>query len=291
MIPAPICTFSKDNLYTGSGQMPLTKLSETNNSVVYSTRNHVIKQFKYPEKALDHQHECNMARSILQQMGIPTRTSVQLFLNPDGIWTMTQPRFTCDLHTLYYERPQELGWSSSLIVPILRDVYSSLGPLWEHFACVHGDVKPANIMVHFRGPVPRFVLWDYGSAESPSYAQYNLGPDEWMTLWYRAPERRTPHKYNQSKIDIWSMGVLTVALLGGIHLFQGRTTPEQFQLCESVHHSRTASGNGRVETLPERPPVVYPAPYIPLVKLTLKPNPFDRSDVDRMLLILQTPPS
>lgn len=264
----------------------ITTLCETNNSIVLGTYKQVTKVFKHPELELDHQSECDMTRSILQHMGLPTRTSVQLFRSPEGIWTMQQPRFTCDVRTFYYKQSRELGWSSSLIIPLLKDVYNALRHLRTRFGRVHGDVKPANIMVYFRGPVPRFVLWDYGAAVSPTNAQYDLGPNELMTLWYRAPERRVPYIYNQSKIDVWSMGVMTVELLGGLRLFQGQTTSHQFQICDSVRHLKTATGDGQVSTLTNCTGLVYPRMYIPLVKPTLVVNPSERPDIDGMLLVL-----
>lgn len=266
----------------------ITTLCETNNSIVIGTYKQVTKVFKHPELGLDHQSECDMTRSILQHMGLPTRTSVQLFRSPEGIWTMQQPRFTCDVSTFYYEQSRELGWSSSLILPLLKDVYNALRHLWTCFGRVHGDVKPANIMVYFRGPVPRFVLWDYGAAVFPTIAQYYLGPNELMTLWYRAPERRVPQLYNQSKIDVWSMGVMTVELLGGLHLFQGRTMSDQFQICDSVRHLKTATSDGQVSTLTDSTGLVYPRMYIPLVKPTLVVNPSERPDIDGMLLVLHS---
>lgn len=89
----------------------------------------------------------------------------------------------------------------------------------------HRDIKPNNIgMTHDFTP----FLFDFGMCmsddESPPLATYVC------TRWYRAPELVLRDPAYDSKVDIWSLGVVIADLLNGRPLLNGKDEEEELQL-------------------------------------------------------------
>jgi serine/threonine-protein kinase len=95
---------------------------------------------------------------------------------------------------------------------ILRQVAEALAALHESGGVIHGDVKPANIMI---GPAGHATLLDLGfcqtATETKSWAQRPvLG-----TLNYLAPERLVSACSAGPQSDLYSLGVVLYELLAG----------------------------------------------------------------------------
>lgn len=264
-----------------------TTIAEGPNSVVTGHFGSIQKTFKHPDLKLNHSNERVLLQAVLvDYLNIRRRVPIELRYEPNGDAILTMPRAKCDL-VEYIERGAVLGWSYERVVPLLTDVYGALFHIGSRFNFIHGDVKPENVVVYLRGPTPTFALIDYGLSVAMWEAKHR-GSHSLQSLWYRAPERAYPHFQNQTLIDIWSMGVLTAYLFGGLYLFQARTMNEQCRLCKNVKHSTTSSGDGQLSTLSTLQPLIYPSKYIPLIKLPLHVNPFERITAYRMCQLLKT---
>ena len=264
-----------------------TTIADGPNSVVTGHCGSIQKTFKHPDLKVNHSNERVLLQAVLvDYLNIRRRVPIELRYEPNGDAILTMPRAKCDL-VEYIERGAVLGWSYERVVPLLTDVYGALFHIGSKFNFIHGDVKPENVVVYLRGPTPTFALIDYGLSVAMWEIKHR-DPHSLQSLWYRAPERAQPHIQNQTLIDVWSMGVLTAYLLGGLYLFQSRTMVQQCRIGQSVKHSRTSSGDGQLSTLPTLQPLVYPSKYIPLLKLPLRKNPFERTTVHQMCQLLKT---
>ena len=82
--------------------------------------------------------------------------------------------------------------------------------------CCHRDLSTRNVLLNERSEV---AIADFGLARF-------FDPEERMsfgvvTQWYRAPEVVTDAQYD-SKVDVWSTGVICAELFLGGHLFPGK---------------------------------------------------------------------
>lgn len=102
---------------------------------------------------------------------------------------------------------------------------------------IHRDVKTRNIFVNPCGTVQ---LGDYGFAKHFPHSVLSgvVRHSEWLgTPYYMAPELWQRRPYN-SKIDMWSLGVVAYELITLTHPFKGRTYSE---ICASVLSGTYAS--------------------------------------------------
>ncbi|HUK73865.1 MAG TPA: serine/threonine-protein kinase [Candidatus Bathyarchaeia archaeon] len=111
----------------------------------------------------------------------------------------------------------------SEILPIARDISAAIAALWSH-RIVHGDIKPANIMLRESGDA---VLIDLGilrffeedSALKPLRPVGSFAPEQvrpWGTVGYLSPEQARGEKLTCAS-DIYSLGVVLVECLQGWH--------------------------------------------------------------------------
>jgi tRNA A-37 threonylcarbamoyl transferase component Bud32 len=82
----------------------------------------------------------------------------------------------------------------------------------HHYGILHRDLKPMNIMVSDLGLCPKVKIIDFGF--SKVLGQNELANDMVGSIHCIAPEVLERKKYN-SKIDIWSLGVILYDLLLG----------------------------------------------------------------------------
>ena len=109
--------------------------------------------------------------------------------------------------------PQHSRFKAGVAVAIVRECLAALAALHRH-GIVHGDVKPANIMLKRSGHAK---LIDMGSA-----FEYRYPPrDRECTPLYAAPE--VLESYDASpRSDLASLGYVLIELLSGQNIFAGK---------------------------------------------------------------------
>ena len=107
--------------------------------------------------------------------------------------------------------PHNLRFKPGVAIAILRECLAGLSAL-HRAGIVHGDLKPANIMVKRTGNTK---LVDFGSAfllnERPEFRTW--------TPMYTAPEMMENREYTQFS-DLASLGYIVIEMLSGVDLFQ-----------------------------------------------------------------------
>ena len=98
--------------------------------------------------------------------------------------------------------------SMKLIKQVLSSVSRCMIDVNNKFI-INGDIKPQNIMI-LNGNVK---LTDWSISRSNIYRGSINTFDELQTMWYRAPERIVRINHNNSKIDVWSLGVIFIEML------------------------------------------------------------------------------
>eukprot|EP00930_Biecheleria_cincta_P071368 TRINITY_DN58878_c0_g1_i1.p1 TRINITY_DN58878_c0_g1~~TRINITY_DN58878_c0_g1_i1.p1 ORF type:complete len:289 (-),score=42.25 TRINITY_DN58878_c0_g1_i1:62-928(-) len=94
---------------------------------------------------------------------------------------------------------------------IIRQLLQALAHVHKH-KLVHRDVKPENIMIHGSLTAPRVTLIDFGLARNIGET---LGEGVEGTLPYMAPEAFAESYPCDASLDLWSVGVVLLALLTG----------------------------------------------------------------------------
>lgn len=91
---------------------------------------------------------------------------------------------------------------------------------------VHRDIKPENILIEKNDDEVVLKLTDFGFAV---FFNQEKGLKQVLgSPLYMAPEIVAQKNYD-SKVDIWSLGVLTHILLTGCPPFFGKTKPEIYE--------------------------------------------------------------
>lgn len=102
--------------------------------------------------------------------------------------------------------------SLSTALWIARQAAQGLDALWNHAGMIHGDVKPANLMV---GPDGHTTLLDLGFCQSASEARSWAERPILGTLKYLAPERATSATTVDVRSDLYSLGATLYELIAG----------------------------------------------------------------------------
>ena len=95
---------------------------------------------------------------------------------------------------------------------IARQAAQALADLWRSVGMIHGDVKPANLMV---GPDGHTTLLDLGFCQSPREARSWADRPVVGTLRYLAPERVTSAATVDVRSDLYSLGATLYELIAG----------------------------------------------------------------------------
>ena len=121
-------------------------------------------------------------------------------------------RFRYITDVIITEGPQHCRFKAGVAVAIVRECLAALAALHRE-GIVHGDIKPANIMLKRTGHTK---LIDMGSA-----IEYQSPPREReCTPLYAAPEV-LENKYATPRSDLASVGYVLIELLSGINIFAG----------------------------------------------------------------------
>lgn len=104
----------------------------------------------------------------------------------------------------------------------------------ERLSCLHGDVKPENIL--YSRPQRRFKLIDYGNATPVADLAYYFEEFQFGSLMYRAPEILVGLPFSKP-VDIWSLGAVIFEACSRkplITQFQGGPETVLSELCDLV---------------------------------------------------------
>ncbi|GGP49285.1 protein kinase domain-containing protein [Streptomyces sindenensis] len=138
---------------------------------------------------------------------------------------------------------------------------------------IHGDLKPANILVMADGTVR---LADFNTAArlegthayAPPFTNRDHTPPE--QLWPEMDERGTPV---QPSVDIWAFGVLAHTLLTGTHPLPGTTTAAR---CNAAIRYARATQRLKLST-------ALPPTWQKIIRDCLARTPTDRPDARTLL--------
>jgi serine/threonine protein kinase len=108
---------------------------------------------------------------------------------------------------------------------IVRQAVQGLAALHRH-GWLHGDVKPANLLVSPRGHV---TLLDLGCARKLDVAEVEATPYLAGTIEYMAPEALTSRLRIDVRSDLFSVGVTLHELLTGCSPVPATTTAEMLE--------------------------------------------------------------
>jgi len=146
---------------------------------------------------------------------------------------------------------------------ILRETISALQYLHSfNPPIIHRDIKPENLLLNEGG---RVLLADYG------WSNFNVDGDVRKTFCgtpeYIAPEMLMK-KGHDTRVDIWSIGILMFELLSGYSPFVAKTNQELYQNIKRL----------KIQWPKDMPPLAKN-----LISKILKLNPLDRPSFDEIL--------
>ena len=146
---------------------------------------------------------------------------------------------------------------------ILRETISALQYLHSfNPPIIHRDIKPENLLLNEGG---RDLLADYG------WSNFNIDGDVRKTFCgtpeYIAPEMLMK-KGHDTRVDIWSIGILMFELLSGYSPFVAKTNQELYQNIKRL----------KIQWPKDMPPLAKN-----LISKILKLNPLDRPSFDEIL--------
>ena len=146
---------------------------------------------------------------------------------------------------------------------ILRETISALQYLHSfNPTIIHRDIKPENLLLNEGG---RVLLADYG------WSNFNMEGDVRKTFCgtpeYIAPEMLMK-KGHDTRVDIWSIGILMFELLAGYSPFVAKTNQELYQNIKRL----------KIQWPKDMPPLAKN-----LISKILKINPLERPTFDEIL--------
>ena len=136
-----------------------------------------------------------------------------------------------------WQKRDRPSWTFSQILSILTQLLRGLASLHASpNPVIHRDIKPENILFEDherlaepREPGPWIKLADFGEA-----TQGDISEGAGGTWRYAAPETFSGQAYD-SKVDVWSLGVVILQLLSMGHLpIPTRSGPQGAQWCQDI---------------------------------------------------------
>ena len=137
-------------------------------------------------------HECS-----------PERDRISVLTN--WVWGIPLDRYLADVRANKQPRP-----SSREIVRLLRGLFHGVGHFHHDAHSVHGDIKPANVVLEPRPT--KFTLIDFGSAW-PVERTTRRESGDGISAPYAAPEQLLEKAPVDFRADSFSLGVLGYELL------------------------------------------------------------------------------
>lgn len=114
------------------------------------------------------------------------------------------------------------GFSLKLVKRFTKEILEGISYLHSK-NIIHCDLKPENIMITGEGTIK---IIDFGSSCYTGRLRYSY----LQSRFYRAPEVLLGGRYN-TKMDIWSIALISLELFAGVPLFQPQSEWELFGLC------------------------------------------------------------
>lgn len=114
------------------------------------------------------------------------------------------------------------GFSLNLVKKFTREILQGVAYLHSN-NIIHCDLKPENIMISGDGTIK---IIDFGSSCHTDSLKYSY----LQSRFYRAPEVLLGGRYD-TKMDIWSIALISLETFAGVPLFQPQNEWELFSLC------------------------------------------------------------
>ncbi|QDS98124.1 serine/threonine-protein kinase [Adhaeretor mobilis] len=124
---------------------------------------------------------------------------------------VVSPRLEGESLAAVLQRERRLPLSVTLW--IVRQVAEALEALHDKTGMVHGDVKPANVML---APDGHATLIDFGFVHSPREAKHWATQPVFGTLNYIAPEVVASSLSCDLRADLYGLGVMLYEMLSGV---------------------------------------------------------------------------
>jgi serine/threonine protein kinase len=129
----------------------------------------------------------------------------RIFVLTGWVWGITLDRYLADVRAGKQPRP-----SSREVARLLRGLFHGVGHFHHDAHAVHGDIKPANVVLEPRPT--KFTLIDFGSAW-PAERTTRRHSGDGLSPPYAAPEQFRKNAPVDFRADYFSLGVLGYELL------------------------------------------------------------------------------
>jgi len=117
------------------------------------------------------------------------------------------------------------GFSEPVVVYFLKSILEGLSYLHDT-GVIHRDIKPENILITLQGDVK---IADFGASADIDFKTLESSIEKGSLIWetvagsmaFMSPEVLDPDASYGHRADIWSLGMTSIFLADGKHLFSG----------------------------------------------------------------------
>lgn len=133
------------------------------------------------------------------------------------------------------------GTTERMMSVIVEKILKGLQYLQKEKHIVHRDIKPENILVDYDQNTQKaeVKIGDFGLCGHKKESNKDIGKTMFSTVngtkIYLSPERLQGYSYNYNS-DIWSLGVLTIELMTGVHPLSTLTTLSHFDIVDKLEN-------------------------------------------------------
>ena len=167
-----------------------------------------------------------------------------------------------------YFKKKKFNFSERQAMNIMCQLASGVKYLHQ-YGIVHRDLKPDNIMIIPKNDELNIKIMDFGFSRIVSKEEKLM--EGFGTLYYAAPELIQNSPYN-SKIDIWSLGVIIYYMFTGCYPFRGKTEDE---IEENILEQNVEFKDGEWETVSDN--------VKDLIQKCLEKNPEERININEFM--------